>query len=148
MARAGPAERAAGLPLVDANDASRLGPQYRPGTRLLVTFAEDPGYWHERLVLYPASLRSWAIMTPHGDEYVEHEDWWTSVALMTGRVGYPREARGDIIQFESPVEIAELMVAIRRGRELALRARSAAGRRSPASAHRGRDLGGPRRGDS
>ena len=76
---------AARLPLADQDDESRRGPRYRPGTRLLVTFVEDPGIWHERIVLYQATLEAWAILTAHGHEYVEHGSWWTSVELLTGR---------------------------------------------------------------
>ena len=39
------------LPLADQDDESRRGQRYRQGARLLVTFAEDPGVWHERIVL-------------------------------------------------------------------------------------------------
>ena len=50
----------------------------------MVTFAEDPGVWHERIVLYQATLEAWAIMTAHGHEYVEHGSWWTSVDFCLG----------------------------------------------------------------
>ena len=116
---------AARLPLADQDDESRRGPRYRPGTRLLVTFAEDPDIWHERIVLYQATLEAWAIMTAHGHEYVEHGSWWTSVELLTGRTDYPASATGQIVQFETPVGEGELMLAIRRGRELAVAYRRA-----------------------
>ena len=108
------------LPLADQDDESRRGPRYRPGARLLVTFAEDPGVWHDRIVLHQATLEAWAIMTAHDHEYVEHGSWWTSVELLSGRSDYPAVATGHIVQFETPVGEAELMLAIRRGRELAL----------------------------
>ena len=98
---------------------------FQPGLKLLVTFREDPGFWHERLILYPATLHSHAVMTGDGDEYVEHEDWWLTVTVMTGRHEYPPEMTGQVVQFTSPVEGDELMMAIRRGRELALRERAA-----------------------
>ena len=79
-------ELSAMLPRTAAGAAARLpppavpgglpgGPPFQPGTKVLVTFMVDPGYWHERLVLYPATLHSYAIMTGDGDEYVEHEAW-------------------------------------------------------------------------
>ena len=113
------------LPLADQDDESRRGQRYRPGARLLVTFAEDPGVWHERIVLYQATLEAWAIMTADGHEYVEHGSWWTSVETLTGCNDYPAGATGHIVQFESPVGQAELMLAIRRGRELAIAFRRA-----------------------
>ena len=90
-----------------------------------MTFVEDPGYWHERLILYPATLHSYAIMSPHGDEYVEHEGWWSTVTVMTGRETYPPEMVGEVVQFEAPVEVGELLTAVRRGRNLAHQERRA-----------------------
>ena len=64
-------------------------------------------------------------MTGDGDEYVEHEDWWSAVTVMTGRHEYPPEMVGEVVQFDEPVGDEELMMAIRRGRELALKERAA-----------------------
>lgn len=40
------------------------------GERVLVKYARDP-VWHERVLLWPLSLKRWVICTPDGDVYDE-----------------------------------------------------------------------------
>ena len=66
-----------------------------------------------------AGPAAYVILTPDGDEYVEPEEWWSSATVMSAGDGYPPEATGGVVQFDSPVEAAELMQGIRRGRVIA-----------------------------
>ena len=50
-----------------------------PGDRLVVKFPGDPGYGHERVVLWPAfaddvGANEWVILTERGDVY--NEGFW------------------------------------------------------------------------
>lgn len=51
----------------------------RPGHRILVTFAGDAGWHHERLLICPVAPGRWIILTGDGDMYEEafsdYSDW-------------------------------------------------------------------------
>ena len=42
-----------------------------PGRSVGLFYEDDPEYWHEAVLLYPAPDRCYHILTPDGDEYVE-----------------------------------------------------------------------------
>ena len=104
------------IPIRDRPVPGRSTEPHPQGTRLLVTLASDPGWHHERVVLYQAGPAAYVILTPDGDEYVEPEERWSSAVVMAAGDGYPPEATGGFVQFDSPVEDAELMQGTRRGR--------------------------------
>ena len=61
-----------------------------PGTRLVVRFLNDPGYWHERLVLWPVTRSRYVILTGDLDCYVEEaSDWEERHVLNPAAVHYP-----------------------------------------------------------
>ena len=116
------------IPIRDRPVPGRSTEPHPPGIRLLVTLAFYLGWHHERVVLYQASPSAYVILTPDGDEYVEPEGWWSLAVAMSTEDGYPPEATGGVVQFDSPVEDAELMQVIRRGRVIATKFRRPASR--------------------
>ena len=56
-----------------------------PGMSVLVYYPDDK-VWHERFLVFPISLTSWAILTPDGDFYIED---------------YRLDGRGDITRLTS-----------------------------------------------
>ena len=42
-----------------------------PGTQVLVSFAADPGFRHERVVVLPCHAGSYIVCIPGGHQYVE-----------------------------------------------------------------------------
>ena len=70
------------LPLCDRAVPGRSTEPHPPGTRLLVTFASDPGWHHERVVLYQAGPAAYVIFAHDGDEYEEPEEWWSSATVL------------------------------------------------------------------
>ena len=44
----------------------------KPGGLVRVYYPDDPGIWHERLLLYPVTAQVWVIYTPDGDLYSEN----------------------------------------------------------------------------
>ena len=76
--------------------------------RLLVSYSDDVGYHHERLLLYPIQDERWVVMTGDADVYDEaFADYatWEVMGLGAGR--YP-----DAV--ENVVAFAQMPVARRR----------------------------------
>ena len=111
----------------NAVDGLTLVSQYRPGLRLIVQYRDDPGWWHERLLLYPVHDRLWVVLTADDDEYAEPVAGWVDVIVMSNRRRYPRGLAGSIVQFSAPLSDAEMEQRIRQGRRLAYTERTAAG---------------------
>ena len=91
-----------------------------PGQKLVVKFRADPGFWHERLLIYPchgsnATRRgSWFILTGDGDFYVENVGDWRSCELMARRLAgdalylpLPPKVRGNVVRFATDPSDAE-----------------------------------------
>ena len=104
------------LPLVEAHADARPGApkpavgqggpggdlrsrQLQPGRRVLVCYADDPGYWHERLLLCPSWEKTWYVMTGDGDIYPESPKDWQSAYDITGARVFPAGLRGGMVQF-------------------------------------------------
>ena len=68
-----------------------LNTRLRPGVRLLVTFAADPGFYHERIVGGEAFKGDVFIATSGGREYFESVSWWKQAWLVTGASRYPSD---------------------------------------------------------
>ncbi|CAK0810365.1 unnamed protein product, partial [Prorocentrum cordatum] len=68
---------------------------------LLVSFVTDPGFRHERVIVWPCHEGSWIVYTGGGDLYVEEEKDWDKVCLMTA--GQPPRSLPDdgakVVQF-------------------------------------------------
>ena len=58
-----------------------------PGLRLLVTFRNDPGFWHERILLRCVFPGVWLIYTAGGDLYMELSKGWCSLFYLSGGDG-------------------------------------------------------------
>ena len=90
----------------------------RPGSRLIVQYPDpvDPGWAHERLVLWPCAgdvngVSTSIVLTPDGDVYEEAESDWARAEVFTS--DYPAWANDfNIRQFDEPVERAELILHI------------------------------------
>ena len=97
----------------------------------MVKFACDPGYWHERLLLWPCLSGgggegdSWYVLTADGDFYAECAcDYSQSSDIdhLTNEFG--PEVSGHLIQFDEEVPLEELNSLIRRARVAAASERS------------------------
>ncbi|CAK0900961.1 unnamed protein product [Prorocentrum cordatum] len=88
-----------------------------PGLRVLVTYSDDPGWTHERVLLWPHNegRTSWQIYTPGNDLYAEDFGGYASLTPMTGRRRYPPGVR-NVVAFNRSLQAAELVSLIRRGR--------------------------------
>ena len=75
--------------------------QFCPGLRLLVSYDDDPGYHHERILEYPVAPGEWVIRTPDRDEYAELVSSWSDTSVMSGRPVYPERVR-DVVAYEPP----------------------------------------------
>lgn len=91
----------------------------RPGLRLLVTFEGEPGWHHERVLLYPWLGDQWIILMPDGDEYAEALGWWNTRSVLTGKEAYPAEAIGRLVQFREPIDDETLLEVVVRARKMA-----------------------------
>ncbi|CAK0898545.1 unnamed protein product, partial [Prorocentrum cordatum] len=78
-----------------------MEPDWVPGTQLLVSFVSDPGFRHERVIVWPCHEDSWVVYTGGGDLYVEEEKDSSKVYLMTA--GQPPRSLPDdgakVVQF-------------------------------------------------
>ena len=83
--------------------------QLQPGRRLLVCFDDDPGWWHERLLIYPEWDSHWWVLSGDGDLYTEDMKDWVTVYDTTGSRDYPDGLQGGLVQFSHPVDDDELL---------------------------------------
>jgi hypothetical protein len=65
-----PIEDMAGRGWRRADAAAEWWRELRPGQYLEVDY-EDDAVSHERLALWPATARTWAVRSPNGDEWIE-----------------------------------------------------------------------------
>ena len=86
------------IPIRDRPAPGRSTEPNPPGTCLFVTFASDPGWHHERVVLYLPGPSAYVIISPDGDEYVEPEDWWSSAVVRQLYLDAMPEAETEQIQ--------------------------------------------------
>ena len=119
-----------GSRLTPRGECAELSPdelkrQLRPGLRILVAFAEDPGFYHERIIGGEVFPGDYVIATCDGDEYVEKSSWWSSAWLLSGARRYPKELRGEVLPFEVPWTDAEMITFVKRMREVVLTTRAA-----------------------
>eukprot|EP00974_Lingulodinium_polyedra_P000117 10272-Lingulodinium_polyedra.AAC.1 len=56
----------------------------RPGAVVAVSYADDPGWTHDRVLGYPVEEGRWIVLTADGDEYDERLEDWQSAFDMTG----------------------------------------------------------------
>ncbi|CAK0901765.1 unnamed protein product, partial [Prorocentrum cordatum] len=84
---------------------------------VLVTYSDDPGWTHERVLLWPhnEARTSWQIYTPGNDLYAEDFGDYASLVPVTGRRRYPPGVR-NVVAFNRSLQAAELVSLIRRGR--------------------------------
>ena len=54
-----------------------------PGLRVAVTYKDDPGWMHERLMLWEVEPDRFVVLTPDGDMYEEMRETWRSAQIMT-----------------------------------------------------------------
>ena len=94
----------------------------------LVTFVDDPGWHHERLLLYPVTSRRWVVLTADGDLYDEDLDWYSSLTDVSG-VPYP-EGVFRVVAFSLPLEDDEVLGYVKDGRAEARRVRALEGIRT------------------
>ena len=97
----------------------------RPGLRLLVTFAGDPGYYHERILGPEVFPGHFMIATNDGDEYIEESKHWDKAWLLTGATKYPGNLRGEVMAFEVPLSDEEMIRLVKRLREFTVAERGA-----------------------
>jgi hypothetical protein len=97
----------------------------------MVKFTCDPGYWHERLLLWPCLTGggregdSWYVLTADGDFYAECAgDYSRSIDIDHSTNEFGREVTGNLIQFDEEVPLEELNSLIRRARVAAVSERS------------------------
>ena len=92
-----------------------------PGDLFLVRFELDPGWDHERLLLWPVTNTEWMILTPDGDCYSENLGDYSRVRKMSGK-GYPAGVE-NVVAFELPLTTAQLSEWVTSGRKQARAAR-------------------------
>ena len=93
-----------------------------PGSRVLAAFRDDPGFYHERVMLWPISqggrrgTDEWVIRTSDGDEYSEFLDDWHQVWELAKKAYYPAGLVGTMITFKDAIEDDEMERMVVRGR--------------------------------
>ena len=95
--------------------------RWRPGSVLLVQYAHDPGWSHERVRVWPCvgDSPSWRVRTGCEHYYREYVRSWTRIWDVTG-VDYPSDLEGQVVQFQAPVEPAQLRDWVASARQDAL----------------------------
>ena len=86
-----------------------------PGTRLVVRYAGDRGWDHERILLVKVSESSWLVYTPGNDLYEESMTDYSRVIVMSGGRRYPPDA-GKVVAFSRPLEAGEVRELIETAR--------------------------------
>ena len=74
--------------LVNTGDHVELSRGY-PALRVAVTYEDDPGWLHERLMLWVVEPDRFVVLTPDGDMYEEMRETWRSAQIVTGRRRFP-----------------------------------------------------------
>ena len=85
------------------------------GLRVVVTYEDDPGWLHERLLLWVIEPDRFVVLTPDGDMYEETQDTWLTAQIMTGRRYFPL-GPANVVAFADPLEDAEMRRHITEGR--------------------------------
>ena len=69
------------------------------GQSILVTYADGPGWHHERFLLFRIAPHRWMVMTGDGDMYDEAFEYYSSWMVLNGMAdGYPT-AVTDVVAF-------------------------------------------------
>ena len=78
-----------------------------------MSFSEDPGWWHKRLILHHIThgvAARFVILTPDGDLYDESVADWDHSYIISAKGAYPpKTGEGSFVQFEAPAEMKELV---------------------------------------
>ena len=85
-----------------------------PGLRGSVTYEDDPGWLHERLLLWVIEPVWFVVLTPDGDTYEEMGDTWLTAQVMAGRRHIPI-GPANVVAF-TLLEDAEMLQHITEGR--------------------------------
>ncbi len=106
------------------------------GTRFFCLFDEDPGFWHERVRLWPVrpgvGPRGWAITTPDGDIKVEKPgDYHEQHDIDPTGTGFMLPPGVQCYRFRAAPNRAQMRALKTQGRGAALEAREAQGLRVP-----------------
>ena len=105
--------------ILDVNGKLATAASFEAGDKLTVRFEDDPGWWHERVVLYRGGGHDVVILTPGGDVYIEDwaEDWQKYLPI--GRDGdYHESVVGNVVVFTQAIGVAEFQDLVREGMEL------------------------------
>ena len=92
--------------LVSTADHVDLSSGY-PGLRVAVTYEDDPGWLHERLLLWVIEPDRFVVLTPEGDMYEEMRDTWLTAQVMTGRRHFSM-GPANVVAFTDSLEDAEM----------------------------------------
>ena len=91
----------------------------------MVSFHDDPGWDHSRLVLWPIDASTWIILTPDGDNYGEKCGNYSKMRAPPN--GDDETPEIGSVEFSRGWTIDELSEMVREGRNLALGARASMG---------------------
>ena len=92
--------------LVSTADHVDLSSGY-PVLRVAVACEDDPGWLHERLLLWVIEPNRFVVLTPEGDMYEEMRDTWLIAQVMTGRRHFSM-GPANVVAFKDPLEDAEM----------------------------------------
>ena len=108
----------------------------RPGLRFLVSFEDDPGWHHERLLEHRVEVIGegseatdvrMIVLTLDADEYVESLSDYSSCRVLSGSKRYPADV-GDVVSFGVVLSLAQIRRQVESGRVEADRANPEEGR--------------------
>ena len=99
---------------VNTGDHVELSSGY-PCWCVAVTYEDDPGWLHERLLLWVIEPDRFVVLTPDGDTYEEMRDTWLAPQVMTGRLHFPI-GPANVVAFTDPLEDTEMLRHITEGR--------------------------------
>ena len=74
--------------LANTGDHVELSGGYA-GLRVALTCEDDPGWLHEKLLLWVIEPDRFVVLTPDGHMYEEMRDTWHTAQVMTGRRHFP-----------------------------------------------------------
>ena len=86
-----------------------------PGLRVAVIYEDDPGWTHERLMLWVVEPDRFVVLTPDGDMYEEMRETCRNAQIVTGRRRVPN-GPANVVAFGEPMEDAEMLRHITEGR--------------------------------